>query len=155
MMKIQFMQTGTSRNMLLAMLSMLLMGIALFNLLAQAAEKSDAVTPIPTTSEAIWKSIDKETEQLSAVIQAGKLDEVHHHAFAIRDLIAALPARSGNLPADKLAQVKANGKFVATLAERLDATGDAKDKAGTESAFQKLKNVLKTLRENYSSASQK
>ena len=151
-MKTQFMEIVKPRTILFAML---LAGSALFNPLAQAAEKPDAATPIPATSEAIWQSIDKETERLAAVIQTGKLDEVHHHAFAIRDLVAALSTRSGNMPAEKLAQVKANTKFVAALAARLDTAGDAKDKAATEANFQKLKDVLKTIRANYSDPAQK
>jgi len=130
-------------------LGTLLAGSLLTNTFVQAAEKAEAQVKIPATSQAIWQSIDKETEQLATLIQTGKFEEVHHHAFAIRDLVAALPSRSGALPADKVAQVKANGKFVATLAERLDATGDAKDKAGTESNFRKLKGVLGGIRANY------
>ena len=146
-MKTQLMETVKSRNTLLAML---LAGSALFNpLLAHAAEKTEAATTIPATSEAIWQSIDKKIEQLAAVIQADKLDDVHLHAFAIRDLVAALPARSGSLPPNKLAQVKTNVQFVATLAQRLDATGDAKDKAGTASNFKKLQGVLSAIRADY------
>ncbi len=152
-MKTQFMETVKSRNMLLAML---LAGSALFNpLLAHAAEKTEAATTIPATSEAIWQSINEKTEQLAAVIQAGKLDDVHLHAFAIRDLVAGLSSRSGNMPTEKLTQIKANTKFVATLAARLDTAGDAKDKVATEANFQKLKDVLKTIRANYSSSAKK
>ena len=121
----------------------------ILNPLAQGAEKAGAQVRIPAGSAEIWQAIDKEVEQLAALIQAGKFEKVHHHAFAIRDLAAALPARSGSLPADKLAQVKTDNKFVATLAERLDTTGDAKDKLETESNFQKLKTVLTTVRANY------
>jgi hypothetical protein len=127
----------------------ILAGNLLFNTSVQAAEKTDGQMKIPATSEAIWQSIDKETEQLAALIQTGKFEEVHHHAFAIRDLVAALPARSGSLPPDQLAQVKSNVQFVATLAQRLDATGDAKDKVGTESNFKKLQKVLSALRADY------
>jgi len=130
-------------------IGLILAGGLMFGPLASAAEKTGPQAQIPATSDAIWQSIDREAEQLNKVIQTGKLEEVHHHAFAIRDLAATLPAHSPSLPADKLNQVKANNKFVATLAERLDATGDAKDKAGTESNFQKLKGVLKTMRANY------
>lgn len=133
----------------------ILAGSLLFNPLAQATEKAGSQVQIPATSEAIWKSIDKETEQLAALIQTGKFEEVHHHAFAIRDLVAALPARSGTMPGDKLAQIKSDSKFVATLAERLDAAGDARDKTATETNFQKLKGVLKSLRANYSGSGQK
>ena len=152
-MNIQLMETVKSRNTLFAML---LAGSALFNpLLAHAAEKTEAATTIPATSEAIWQSIDKKTEQLAAVIQAAKFDDVHHHAFAIRDLVAALSSRSGNMPTEKQAQIKTNVKFVATLADRLDTAGDAKDKVATEANFQKLKDVLKTIRANYSGTAKK
>lgn len=136
-------------------LGTILAGSLLFSPFAQAAEKAGSQVQIPATSEAIWKSIDKETEQLAALIQTGKFEEVHHHAFAIRDLVAALPAHSGILSGDKLAQIKADSKFVATLAERLDVAGDAKNKAATEANFQKLKGVLKSLRANYSGSLQK
>jgi hypothetical protein len=121
----------------------------IFNTLAHAVEEAVTQVQIPATNAAIWRSIDKETELLDALIQAGKFEEVHHRAFAIRDLVAALPGHSGALPSDKLAQVKSNVQFVATLAQRLDATGDAKDKVGTESNFKKLQKVLSELRANY------
>ncbi|MBZ0093664.1 MAG: hypothetical protein K8F27_15775 [Sulfuricellaceae bacterium] len=115
---------------------------------AQAGE--EAPVRIPATSAAIWQAIDQQTAALSKAIQMGGLTEVHPRAFAIRDLVAALPARSGSLPSEKLAQVKENVKFVATLAQRLDATGDAKDKAGTEANFKKLQEVLAAIRADYS-----
>jgi len=117
---------------------------------AQAGEETPV--QIPATSAAIWQAIDQQVAALSKAIQTGVLDEVHHRAFAIRDLVSALPARSGSLPPPKLAQVKANVQFVATLAQRLDATGDAKDKAGTESNFRKLQGILGTIRADYPKA---
>ncbi len=122
-----------------AFTALLLVGTAVI-LPAQASE--EVPVSIAATSSAIWQSIDQQVLALSKAIQTGVFDEVHHRAFAIRDLVAALPARSGLLPPEKLAQVKANVQFVATLAQRLVATGDAKDKAGTESNFRKLQQVL-------------
>ena len=124
---------------------------------APAPAKSEAPAtqpeqPIPATAEGIWRAIDQHSAELDRLIQGGALDEVHHHAFAIRDLVAALPARSPSLPADKLAKVKGNVKFVATLAQRLDATGDAKDKAGTQANYEKLKKVLDGMRAYYSTS---
>ena len=121
---------------------------------AKAAPAAKAEQQIPATVEGIWQAIDQKTVELDKVIQGGALDQVHHHAFAIRDLVAALPARSQSLPADKLAKVKGTVKFVATLAQRLDATGDAKDKAGVRSNFDKLKKVLEGMRANYPKAPQ-
>ncbi len=114
---------------------------------AQASE--EATVQIPATSAGIWQAIDQQVAALSKAIQTGVFDEVHHRAFAIRDLGAALPSRSGSLPPEKLAQVKADVQFVATLAQRLDDTGDAKDKAGTESNFKKLQGVLSAMRADY------
>jgi len=136
------------------LLGAILTGSLLVNSYVFAGEEHEDKTKIPATAEAIWQSIDEESQELSEVIEAEKLGEVHHHAFAIRDLVAALPSHSKDLPANKLSKVKANGKFVATLAERLDASGDAKDKAATESNFKKLQKVLKSIRENYSSSTQ-
>ena len=115
---------------------------------ARAQRDADRTT-IPDSVAGIWASIDNETAEITKAIQTGGLSGLHHHAFAIRDLVAALPAHSSSLPTDSLAKVKANEKFVATLAQRLDAAGDANDKAESESNFQKLKNILKTIRSLY------
>ena len=117
-----------------------------FSTFVHAAEKTVTQAKIPAGSEAIWRSIDKEIAILDTSIQTGKLEDLHHHAFAIRDLVAALPSRSGSLPAKKTAQIKAYGKFVATLAERLDAAGDSNDRPAAASNLLKLKSVLKTMR---------
>ena len=150
------MNTSTVRESGLraVMVGALLVTSAISISLVQADEKAEQ-TLIPATSVAIWQSIDHEAAALARTIESGKLADVHHHAFAIRDLVAALPAHSASLPADKLAAVKASGKFVATLAERLDSSGDAKDKAATASNFKKLQGLLTSLRENYPSLAAK
>ena len=104
---------------------------------------------VPATIDGIWAAIDQHSAELDKDIQTGILDEVHHQAFAIRDLTAALPALSQSLAADKLAQLNSNLKFVATLAQRLDATGDAGDRVGTQANFAKLKKVLEEMRVIY------
>ena len=118
----------------------------IFNAAAYAAEEVVTQVQIPATSADIWRSIDKETAILDTLIRTGKLGELHHHAFAIRDLVKALPSRSGTLPAEKMAQIKTASKYVATLAERLDAAGDANDKAASASNLRKLKGLLNGIR---------
>jgi hypothetical protein len=115
---------------------------------AQHEDKSAPVA-IPDTPAGIWQLIDKETDETTKAIQSGALKELHHHAYTIRDLVAALPEHSGSLPADKVTKVKADSKFVATLAQRLDAAGDSNNKAASISNFDKLKDVLKSIRSNY------
>ena len=141
----------TSRTLVVAAT---LLATVLFNGSIFPAEK-EAPVKIPDTVAAIWQSVDQETDGMAKGIQAGKLDELHQHAFAIRDLVAALPARSGSLPPDKLAKVKADAKSVATLAQRLDTAGDANDKTAAESNLEKLRNVLKAIRTNYPDAAAK
>lgn len=118
------------------------------------AEKAAAKTEqqIPATAEAVWQAIDHSTVELQKIIKNGSLGDVHHLGFAIRDLVAALPERSKDLPADKLAKVKSGAKFVATLADRLDAAGDANDKAAAQANYEKLNKVLEGLRANYPKA---
>lgn len=115
---------------------------------AASSDKEQAATAIPATAAEIWTKIDAEVAALDKTVASGALDEVHHYAFAIRELVAALPERSKSLPADKLAKVQSNVKFVATLAQRLDAAGDANDKTATQSGIAQLKKVLAGIRAN-------
>ncbi len=107
----------------------------------EATEAAEA-TAIPDTADAIWLAIDQKKTELKASIDGGTLDKVHHQAFAIRDLVAALPSHSPTLPAEAQAKLENEVNFVATLADRLDETGDAKDKAGTQENYDKLVTVL-------------
>ena len=135
----------------IGVVSLLVSGMSMVAFLTPAlSEEAADKTIIPATSEGIWNAIDEKATELKTTIDSGKLENVHHEAFAIRDLVAALPSHSATLAADKLAKVKTSVKFVATLAERLDATGDAKDVAGTKDNFTKLKGILTSIRANYS-----
>lgn len=120
--------------------------------LAMPAIAAEQATTIPATSAEIWKAIDMHVAELHADINKGALKTVHEHAFAIRDLVRALPTRSPQLTADALAKVKAQVPFVDTLATRLDQTGDANDKPGTDANTTKLEKVLKDIRANYPGA---
>jgi hypothetical protein len=55
----------------------------------------------------------------------------HEVAFALRDLVAAMPDQSAQLPPERFAKLQGNVKYVGTIAERLDAAGDANDQAAT------------------------
>jgi hypothetical protein len=110
----------------------------------QASE--EAPLQIPATTPAIWQAIDQHVVELAKLIQTGTLKEVHHHAFAIRDLTAALPALAKQQSPEQRKKIETQVKFVATLAQRLDANGDSNDRAGTESNLTKLKSVLESMR---------
>ena len=107
-----------------------------------AAKAPEAATIIPDTADAIWQAIDTHSAELKATIASGSLGEVHHHAFANRDLVAALPSHSPTLGAEDQAKLEGEVKFVNTLADRLDESGDGADQAGSQSNYDQLVTVL-------------
>jgi len=109
---------------------------------AEDEEEAGAKVDIPATVPAILASIDAHRKDLAKTIADGKLAEVHEIAFAIRDLVAALPAKSQDLDASDLASLEKDVKFVAALAKRLDESGDDGDQASTEANFKKLEGIL-------------
>ena len=124
-------------------------GLMLLGDVAAAPNAETAKRATSAAADGVWRAIDAKSSELKKSIASGALDQVHHEAFAIRDLVAALVTRSPALTADKLAKVKTAAKFVATLADRLDTTGDAKDLAGTKQNYEKLTTILRNLRANY------
>ena len=108
---------------------------------AEHKEQSEKMT-IPETADGIMQEIHKHHAELADVVKSKKLADVHHHAFAIRDLANALPAK---VAADKKARVEGSAKNIAKLAEDLDKSGDANDQATTEANLKKLDGVLMVL----------
>ena len=112
---------------------------------AMEAEQASAPTAIPDSADGIWLAINQHSGELKTMIASGQLKQVHHHAFAIRDLVAALPAASPTLPAEDKAKLESEVKFVTTLADRLDETGDTGDQAGSQANYDKLVTVLDAI----------
>lgn len=115
-------------------------------------ELSHKDAPVPTNAVGIWKAIDGHVKELEELVATGNLKQVHEHAFAIRDLVRALPEHSAALAAEARTRVSANVKFVDTLAARLDESGDANDKTATASNLKKLEDVLARIRVEYPKA---
>lgn len=97
---------------------------------------------IPDTVEGIFKEIHEHHMELADLVKNKKLAEVHHHAFAVRDLANALPAKAAT---DKKKQVEGTTKSIAGLAEDLDKSGDANDQAKTEAGLKKLDGLITAL----------
>ena len=116
------------------------------------ADESTEQVAIPDTPAAIWLSIDEQINALDGLLASGELEEVHHHAFAVRDLVRTLPDHSQGLGQESLEQVKANVGYVETLATRLDEAGDSNDPVGTKANLEKLKRILSRIRANYPGA---
>ena len=97
---------------------------------------------IPDTLDGIWKEMHHHHQELKDTIKAMKLATVHEHAFAVRDLAKALPAK---VPAAHKKHVENLVKKVSQLAEDLDKSGDAGEQAKTEANLKKLDAVLKDM----------
>ncbi|HCC3243571.1 TPA: transporter [Legionella pneumophila] len=111
----------------------------------------ESTESIPKTIPAIWEAVDKHAASINQVLSGDDLTSIHQHAFAIRDLVNALPALSKDLSEEQKKTLQQNLSYVSQLATRLDKTGDANDKKGTETNWQKLQKVLAQLRTLYPS----
>lgn len=108
-------------------------------------EPAVAVTPAGTVS-GIWQQIDAEHAKLADAISTGSLGEVHHHAFAIRDLVAALPHTAQGLPAGASTSLAKGVSTVAQEADQLDKAGDAGDLSAAQTGLTALDLTLKEIR---------
>ena len=130
---------------------MMVMGLTFaFSTFVFADEEKEVQVQIPATVSGIWQEVKDQEGQLDKTISDKKLDKVHHFAFAIRDLVNALPDKSTTLQAEGLSKVKSYAKYIADIASRLDESGDANDQAGTEANFGKLQGLLKSIEAQYS-----
>ena len=112
---------------------------------AQAAEekveKAEKMV-IPDTVDGIFKAIHQHHMELAATVKNKKLADVHLHAFAIRDLANALPAKAA---ADKMKAAEGTAKNIAKLAGDLDESGDVNDQAKTEANLKKMDGMVMVL----------
>lgn len=130
---------------------MALLSVCMFSMTIQSVvyANDETAIKIPDTAAGIWTAVDEHTGAIDKLIASNQLTTIHAHAFAIRDLIKALPGKSQDLSAGQLAIVKRNTVYVDQLSVRLDKTGDANDKEGTTISFNKLQKILGQIRANY------
>lgn len=81
-----------------------------------------STTQIPDTVEGMFSAIHEQHMELTEAVKNKELAEVHHHAFAIRDLTKPLPAKA---TAKQKKQVEATVRSIARLAVALHESGDA------------------------------
>ena len=102
-------------------------------------------TKIPATVNEIWKEIEKQQDKLTKVVAAKDLGEAHDHAFAIRDLVKALPAK---VPAEVKTKAEAGATEITKIAADIDKSGAAKAQKATEANVKKMHEAIATLRTN-------
>jgi hypothetical protein len=92
-------------------------------------------TKIPATVEEIWKEIKKQQVKLTSVVAKKDLGEAHDHAFAIRDLVKALPAK---VAAEFKTKAEAGAKEITKIAADIDKSSAAKAQKATEANVKKM-----------------
>ncbi len=112
---------------------------------AEQEESGEKITPAGSTRE-IWAQIGEEQKKLADAIQNGQLKDVHHLAFGIRDLVAALADKTGASSPGAAPKLKSLVEQVGASAGRLDELGDAGNLTGTEAEFAKLGSILNSIK---------
>lgn len=97
----------------------------------------------------ILTAIHKRYKELGETVASKKLQDVHHLAFAIRDLAKPLPEK---VPLENKVRVQGTVNNIATLAASLDESGDAGDQTKTEANLKKLDGLLKLLESQVSNS---
>ncbi|MEO6182234.1 MAG: hypothetical protein ABIP71_03855 [Verrucomicrobiota bacterium] len=99
-------------------------------------------TKIPATVEEIWTAIHKQQGKLVNVVAQKDLGEAHDHAFAIRDLVKALPEK---VPAENKTKAEAGAKKIAKIAADIDKAGAAQAQKATEANVKKMSEAIIAL----------
>ena len=99
-------------------------------------------TKIPATVPEIWKIIQKQQVELVSTVAKKDLGEAHDHAFAIRDLVKALPAK---VAAEHKAKAEAGAKEITRLAAAIDKSGAAGAQKATEANAKKMGEAIVAL----------
>jgi hypothetical protein len=100
-------------------------------------------TKIPPTVDEIWKEIDKQQGKLAKVVEAKDLGEAHDHAFAIRDLVKALPTK---LPPENKTKAEESSKEITQIAAEIDKSGAAGAQKATEASVKKMTTAITALK---------
>ena len=94
------------------------------------------------TRRASWRAIRSQEGKLAKVVAAKDLGEAHDHAFAIRDLVKALPAK---VSAESKAKAEEGSKEITKLAADIDKSGAAGAQKATEANVKKMGEAVLAL----------
>jgi hypothetical protein len=108
----------------------------------KSGESHSHFTKIPEAVEDVWKEIHKQHGKLVATVAKKDLGEAHDHAFAIRDLVKALP---GKVSADNKTKAEESAKEIAKIAGDIDKSGAAGAQKATETNVKKMEEAIKEL----------
>lgn len=109
-------------------------------------------TKIPEKVEDIWKEIHKQKKLLGEVVEKEDLGEAHDHAFAIRDLVKALP---GKLQPDAKSKAEESSREITKIAAAIDKSGAARAQKTTEDNVKKMNAAILALEKKLKPAGEK
>jgi len=107
------------------------------------ADEHEAAAPAGSVQE-LWSQISAEQTKLEEVIRAGRLAEVHHLAFAIRDLSVAAAGKSPS--SAKAAKMEETLTQIKKSASALDEFGDSGNLGGVKKEYASFQQELATLK---------
>lgn len=108
--------------------------------------KDEGKMEIPDTAAGILKAVDEHVKELDEVVVGGKLDQVHELAFAVRDMLAALPGKLHELPKDVSTTLNTSLGKIRQQAELLDKYGDSGNAAQTKAVLGKFKAEIDSIK---------
>ncbi len=111
----------------------------------KGTHKTDSLNTLPT----LWNAIETQQKALHTKLLAKDLDDIHHIAFTIQDLVAMLPAKSKMLIKEKSMSLTKAAKRIPSLVARLDEAGDAGDSAKVAILIDTLDGELKFIENLY------
>ena len=137
-------------TMLIAMRLLACLALTATPILAQEKKTAPAAesgghshfTKIPATVPEIWKKIHQQQAELIKTVAKKDLGEAHDHAFAIRDLVKALPAK---VAAEHKANAEAGLKEIRKLAADIDKSGSSGAQKATEANVKKMGEAILAL----------
>jgi hypothetical protein len=92
-------------------------------------------TKIPPPVPEIWAEIHNQQAKLVRTVEKKDLGEAHDHAFAIRDLVKALPEK---IAAENKSKAEEGAKEIAKLAADIDKSAAAKAQKATEAKVKEM-----------------
>jgi hypothetical protein len=119
-----------------------LLAVAVLALTAAPSPVQNAAKAGGFTAAATWKNVQAKAAALDQTIRAKKMSAVHEAAFAVRDQVKLLPAKSKALSPANQAKLAKGVKTVASLASQLDEAGDSGKQAEAEALNKKMHIVL-------------
>jgi hypothetical protein len=112
-------------------------------------EMKESKLEIPVTLPGIWTKVQENQKELHEVLTENELAHVHLLAFAIKDYVTAMQAKSKDLSKEKQDFMTKSITRIASLAKYLDEAGDKGDSTSVATYLGKLDKELGVIEALY------